>query len=397
MNKEIKPQHILLQSIPLILFSLTLRPFISAVGPVLPEIRSELGASATQAGILTVVPVLCFATGAFLAPRILRLISPNTSVAISLLLLSIGGFSRLISNFSLLLLGTIICGLGAALGNIVGTLVARRDFSRRLGLVMGLYVGGISASAALAGLIGYPISKHFGSWKYSLGFWAVFSLLVLGIWLLMQRGHSSNESMPSARSYRYLIRNPAAWWLAIYFGFQSTNFHSLAGWLPSILRDSGISATSAGSMTSLMILVGVPTGLIIPIFAARNQSQRFLVTLIVATTLVGLFGVLISPTSLPWLWVFLIGAGIGSSFPLALTITITKSNSPETARDLTSFMQSWGYLISAVGPITLGALRDAFGSWEVALVALIIGTLVQLAAGLIIGGPKDIHVEESKK
>lgn len=387
---------VIFRALPLVAFSMTLRPMVTSVGPVLPEIRTELQMSATQASYLTVLPVICFALGAFIAPRILTYLSPNHAVALSLGLMFVGGNLRLVSLTSILLLGTFIAGMGAAIGNVLGGLVARRDFPARVGLVMGLYVGAMSVSSSTAAMISFPVSDHFGSWKYALAIWANFAFLVLAIWLWTQRRHTDNTPMTHRSSYRYIMRNKMAWWLVLYFGFQSTNFHSLAGWLPTILRDAGIAPATAGAMVSLMILTGVPAGVVVPPLAAKFASQRILVTAIVAVSLIGLIGVWKAPTLAPWVWVVCLGLGVGSSFPLALTMVITKSDSTNAARDLSSFMQSWGYVISAIGPFALGALRDTTGSWSIAMLALVIGTLIQFTAGMVVGGPGHLHVDELK-
>ena len=150
----------------------------------------------------------------------------------------------------------------------------------------------------------------------------------------------------------------------------------------------------SGLMVSLMILLGVPAGIVVPMLAARSNSQRGMVIGIVVFGLAGLSGVMLAPTLAPWVWVTLLGLSVGSSFPLALTLVVTKSDTTEAARDLNSFMQSWGYVISAIGPFALGALRDATGGWVVAVGALVAGTFLQLIAGLVVAGPGHIHVNE---
>ena len=388
--------HVVGRALPLVLFSLTLRPLVTSVGPVLPEMRSELGMTATQASLLTVLPVVCFAVGAFFVPRMLRWVSPNHAIAVALLLMFIGGTVRLSSIVSVLLIGTGICGIGAAIGNIMGGIVTRRDFAGHVGLVMGLYVGVMSVSSSTAAMISYPLSQRFGGWRASLSVWADLAIGIFLIWTLSQWRHRENKPMQSKSSYRRIARNPSAWWLVLYFGFQSTNFHSLAGWLPSILRDAGIDGTQAGLMVSLMIVLGVPAGVVVPVVAAKSESQRGLVTSIVFVSLVGLVGVMLAPTLAPWAWVSCLGLGVGSSFPLALTLVVTKSDNTNSARDLNSFMQSWGYVISACGPIALGVFRDLTGNWTYAIGALVVGTVVQLIAGLAVAGPGHIHVDEAK-
>ena len=387
--------HVVMRALPLILVSLTLRPLVTSVGPVLPEIRDELSLSATQASLLTVLPVICFALGAFMTPRLLTKVSPNKTVLIALALIFVGGNIRLTSQTNILLLGTVVCGLGAAIGNILGGIIARRDFSKNVGIVMGLYVGAMSVSSSTAAMVSFPLSQHFGTWKDSLAVWTDLALLVFIVWALTQRGHKQDVPLTTRSSYKYIAKNKMAWWLVIYFGFQSTNFHSLAGWLPTILRDAGIDPTQAGLMTSFMILIGVPTGVVVPMIAAKRDSQRLLVSAIVVVSFIGLFGVLLAPTVAPWIWALCLGLGVGSSFPLALTLVVTKSDTTEAARDLNAFMQSWGYVISAIGPFALGALRDSSGSWSVAMSALIVGTLIQFTAGMVVGGPGHIHVDEA--
>ena len=384
------------QAFPLVAFSLMLRPLVTSVGPVLPEIRSELGLSATQASLLTVLPAICFAIGAFYTPRLLTKLSPNRAATLALFLMLIGGNVRLVSNVNILLIGTVVCASGAAIGNILGGLIARRDFPKRIGLVMGLYVGAMSISSSTAARISFPLSQYYGTWKVSLGVWANMSVIVLLIWVISQRGHQDNRPMATRSSYRHIAKNKMAWWLVIYFGFQSTNFYALAGWLPTILRDAGIDPAQAGVMVSLMILLGVPAGVIVPPLAARSKSQRGIVCAVVGVSAIGLCGVLLAPTLAPWVWATCLGLGVGSSFPLALTLAVTKSDSNDAARDLSSFMQSWGYIISAIGPFALGALRDATGSWTVAVSALLVGTGVQLIAGLVVAGPGHIHVAQVK-
>jgi cyanate permease len=50
-------------------------------------------------------------------------------------------------------------------------------------------------------------------------------------------------------------------------------------------------------------------------------------------------------------------------------------------------MQGGGYVISALGPLTLGFLRDITNSWSAAFFALGIALMVQLVSGVIISRP----------
>jgi CP family cyanate transporter-like MFS transporter len=56
-------------------------------------------------------------------------------------------------------------------------------------------------------------------------------------------------------------------------------------------------------------------------------------------------------------------------------------------------MQGGGYVISAMGPLTLGFLRDITNSWSAAFVALGVALMVQLISGVIVSRPVLINEE----
>jgi CP family cyanate transporter-like MFS transporter len=396
-DKQIlEKQDFILRALPLFFVAMTLRPLTTSVGPVLPEIRQDFGLSATAGSLLSTLPILMFGLGALLVPRLLHRVSPNKAITISLLALAVGGNLRLLPFLVVLYLGTIIIGLGVAVGNIVPSLITRRDFPTRIGGVMGMVAGAISFSAAVAALVTYPLATQLGSWREALAVWAILPLIIFIIWQFYRNPGTKDVPLTTPHNMKALLRNPLAWSLTFYFGFQSINFHSMNTWLPTILREAGTDPVTAGNQLALLVLIGLPTGLFVPPLAARFTSQVGLCITFVVIFAVGLVGIYsfaiygLWPAA-TWLWVFLLGVGLGSSFPLALTLVLLRSGSPETSRDLGSFMQGGGYIISAAGPLTMGFLRDVTNSWSAAFIALGIALLIQLISGVIVSRPVTIH------
>jgi len=58
--------------VALLLASFNLRPAVTSLGPVLPEIMRSTGMLAGEASVLTTLPALCFGLFAPLAPRLAR-------------------------------------------------------------------------------------------------------------------------------------------------------------------------------------------------------------------------------------------------------------------------------------------------------------------------------------
>ena len=79
------------------------------------------------------------------------------------------------------------------------------------------------------------------------------------------------------------------------------------------------------------------------------------------------------PLATPWAplaWVIVLGLGIGGLFPLALTLPLDYSADADEAARLTAMTFFVGYLLAAVGPVAVGALRDATGGYAGPFVAL---------------------------
>jgi len=377
---------------PLFFVGMTLRPLTTSVGPVLPEIRAEFGLSATAASLLSTLPILMFGFGAMLVPRLLHRVTPNKAISVALVALAIGGTLRLVPTVAVLYLGTIVIGLGVAVGNVVPSIITRRDFPKNIGGVMGMIAGAISISAAIAAVITYPLTEAIGSWRGALELWAILPLIAWVVWRFYRHAETVDATLTTPRDMRALFRNKLAWALVFYFGFQSMNYHSMNAWLPSILRDSGIDPTIAGKQLALLVLLGFPAGLLVPPLAAKFKSQVMLCVSFVIIFAIGLVGIYLFATTGwwpngTWLWVSLLGIGLGSSFPLALTLVLLRSDSHETARDLGSFMQGGGYMISAIGPLTLGLLKDLTHTWGAAFIALAVALLIQLLSGIVISRP----------
>ena len=113
------------------------------------------------------------------------------------------------------------------------------DIASLIGLIgtLGMIAGAISLSAAVAALVTYPIANRLGSWREALEVWAILPLIVFIIWHFYKNPHTKDVRLDTPHNMKALLRNPLAWSLTLYFGFQSINFHSMNTWLPTILRE----------------------------------------------------------------------------------------------------------------------------------------------------------------
>jgi MFS transporter, CP family, cyanate transporter len=136
-------------------------------------------------------------------------------------------------------------------------------------------------------------------------------------------------------------------------------------------------------LLGVMGLGNLLTSLITPTVAQRVASQRLLVAPAVVATAIGLAGSLWAPLGSAVFWVLILGMAQGASLGLGIFFTMARAPDPVTAASLSSLAQSVGYLLSAAGPLAVGFLRTATGSWTVPVVLLLAICVVEIIVGLL--------------
>ncbi|MFS0828429.1 CynX/NimT family MFS transporter [Pseudomonas phoenicis] len=374
----------------LVLVALNLRPALSSLSPLLGQVSERLGLSASSAGLLTTLPVLCLGLFAPLAPRLARRFGAERVILGILLTLAIGILLRSTLGVAGLFVGSLLAG--ASIG-IIGVLlpgIVKRDFPKQAGTLMGVYTMALCLGAALAAGASVPISHYFAdSWAVGLGIWLVPALVAMLVWSPQARhGHGLHKV---AYRVRGLWRDPLAWQVTLYMGLQSSLAYIVFGWLPSILIGRGLSPTQAGLVLSGSVIVQLVSSLGAPWLATRGKDQRLAIVLVMLMTLGGLFGCLYAPLSGLWSWAVLLGLGQGGTFALALTLIVLRSKDAHVASNLSSMSQGVGYTLASMGPFAVGLVHDFTDGW--AAVGWIFAGLGLGAIGFGLKAGRALHVQ----
>jgi MFS transporter, CP family, cyanate transporter len=384
----------------MLLLAMNLRPAAAAVGPLIHRIRQDTGLSATGAGVLVTLPVLCFGALAPLAPALARRLGARTTITGALAMLLVGLLLRLVPGTGSLFIGTALAGAAIAVGNVLLPVLVRRDFAGRAGLMTGLYTTALIGFAALAAGASVPLANAFGGgWRGGLGIWAVPAGLALLAWStqLRRREAESERAGVQISGARPLLKDRLAWVLTLFFALQSASFYATLAWLPSIFQSHGASEAKAGLLLSLSMVVGLAAALTVPSIATRARDQRGLAVLFTAITALGWLGILIAPMSAPYLWAAVLGFGQNALFPLALTLIVLRGGTVSTTASLSTLVQTVGYLIAAVAPLGIGAIHDLTGSWTPPLIVLLALLLPQAFAGLTAGRNRQVSLADIRE
>ncbi|MFF2073365.1 CynX/NimT family MFS transporter [Kitasatospora sp. NPDC058162] len=387
------------------LAALNLRIAVASLSPLLTEVEHDEHLSSFGGGALSTVPVVCFGAFAFLAPRLTRRFGPHHLLWYALLALTGGILLRSVPGVLALFGGTLIAGAAIAVGNVLMPQLIKHDFAGRAGLMLGCYSLALSGGAALAAGVVVPLESATGwGWRQVLALWAIPSLLAALAWLpelLTSDRRSPNRRSPSrprqepvkqggADTAGALWRDRTAWAVTLYMGLQSLGYYAILAWLPTLLRDHGMSGSQAGWMLSFSSFPGMAAS-----FAAPWLQQRlrpaYLAPLVAALLCAtGFVGLLTSPVSGAYLWMTALGLGQGLAIGLALGYIVARSPDAHHTGRLSTMAQGIGYLIACLGPLGLGLLHSASGGWSLPVAVLLAVLVAQTVAAF--GASRNRHV-----
>jgi CP family cyanate transporter-like MFS transporter len=367
-----------------------LRPALTGVGPVLDEIRSSLGLSGAAAGLLSTLPLMIFGFFSPLAP-LAQTAGLERTFAACLALIAGGVAVRSQGSVAALFGGTVIFATGIAVANVLVPSLIKRDFPHRIESMTTAYLMMMSLTAAVSTGVAAPLSASLpGGWRSSLAVWAGLAVLALVCWLPQLRaGGAPAAAAKLDGGTKPMWRSAMAWQITAFMGLQSLFFYVLIAWLPAYLADYGVPRSESGLLLMLFQAVSFAIGFAVPALLRRSRDQRLLAVAPSLVTVTSIVGLAAAP-QLAALWLVVSGISVGCTFILAFAFIGMRTADHRQAAALSAMAQSAGYLIASVGPVAFGALHDLTAGWTVPMASLAAAIVVQAAAGLGAGRPKQV-------
>jgi CP family cyanate transporter-like MFS transporter len=371
--------------IGVLLVAVNLRAALMGVGPLLKELHADTGLTIGVLGLLVTMPLLAFALVSPLAPRLARRLGLERTLAGALALLAAGIVLRSLPGSVPLFAGSALLGAAIAVGNVLLPALVRRDFPSRIGVMTSVFVTTMAGTASVGVGLAVPMAQAFG-WRVAMGVWAVPALLGALWWAARRTDGAARAVAPAPDGpSRTVWRAPLAWQVTAFMGLQSLAFYIMVAWLPTLLRDAGLDAVTAGQRAFVYQVAGMAGSMAAPLLAGRAIDQRPHAVACALLMLVGTAGLLATPQWLPWL--VLHGLGSGGSLAVAMALFGLRSRDPLQAAALSGMAQSVGYGVTALGPVVTGLLHDTSGDWQSALWLMCGLAVMQALAGLLAGRP----------
>ena len=377
----------------ILLLGLNLRGPIVAVSPVLDIIAADLHIGAATAGLLTSLPVLCFALATPAASALLARAGLGRGVAVSMVVLLVGIVVRSLDGLPLALAGTLLIGVGITVGNVAVPVVIARDLPYRAGGVLGAYTAALNVGSMLTISLTAPLAGHTG-WRFAIAAWGVLVVGALVVWVYAMRrpvGRAAGPapSAPDAQAGPRWWRRPVVWGLTVAFAGQAFSYYGITAWLPLLLHDElGMDATTAGTAASVFQIAALTGAFGVPVLLRVLPDPRAVVLIVAAGWATVPLGMLLAPQL--WLvWSALGGAAQGGGLVVIFALVVRKARDLTENRRMSALVQGGGYIVAATGPSVVGAVHEATAGWTAPLL-VVLGSITVLAVfGTAAAGGRD--------
>jgi MFS transporter, CP family, cyanate transporter len=357
----------------ILLVAFNLRPSITAVGPLIPMIREDLGLSNGWAGFLTTFPLLTFATFSLFSAAIGKKLGNSLAILLALVLILVGTIIRVMGSAEILFLGTGLTGIGIVICNVLLIPLIKNRLPSKIGIVTASYTTAMTLFAAIASGISAPLAIDLGlGWRGSLLSWSVLLLLGIIIWIpqLKFKVAPGNRSEHEVKVNVWKTR--LGWHVSLFMGVQSLLFFTLISWLPDMMIARGLSAVEAGVLVSLMQIIGLSGSFLAPIIAVKFKDQVGIVWALGVMYLIGFSSLFLEVLWVNYIGLALVGISLGSSVSLAYTLIGLRTRNERTTAALSGMVQSTGYYLAAMGPLLFGVAFDIFHNWDFLIYLMLI-------------------------
>ncbi|MEH6493514.1 MFS transporter [Halopseudomonas sp.] len=271
-----------------------------AYGVILPAMRSDLGLSYQQAGLLSTVAALsyvCFVlAGGLAAARW----GAKASILFGMLMVVVGfaGLTMAV-HFWLLAVLMALLGIGAAFAFSPMIALLAAWFPDHRGLVIGCMSSGVGLSVLATGLLVPQLFALFGEqgWRVSWGVFAGVALVASAIIFVFVKNppqSTGNAAGPTPADEKWLIyRNPRVLIVAATYGIIGLGYIVQTVFMVSFMVDSGFSEALAGRYVAMMGLLSIFAGPLwgwVSDFSGRGNALAlalFLVILAMGLPLLG--------------------------------------------------------------------------------------------------------------
>ena len=363
----------------------------------LQPVIEDLGLTGTEAGVLAGAVPLTYIPLGLASGLLVDRLGARVGVGLGIALAGVGQLSRSFApEFPSMLALTLLLGVGAT-GLTFGLpkLASELYPADSVGRAASVYLVGSYVGSATVFAVGRPVvGPALGGWRPLFLYSGVGTLVVAVVWAVAAwyvpagRYETDDEADLTFASLADDVRSVLAHrdlrLLVVLGTMYLFVLHGIQGWLVTVLETRGVSPDIAGTIASTLVVGQVVGVLAVPALAERLDRRRAALVACAVLACGGVVGLLAEPAAVLLLVapVVAIGLGMGGLSPLIRAVPVELEGiGPELTGTAVGIVFAVGEIGGFLGPVLIGALRDATGTFTPGLAVAAVGTLVAAAGG----------------
>ena len=356
-----------------------LRITILAVPPVIPLIRTELGLSETQVGILTGLPPVLFACTAVLGSLLIARFGALTTLIAGLLATAAGSALRgAAPEMWTLYAATVVTGFGVAIMHPSLPPLVRGWLPHRIGFGTAVFTNGLLVGEILPVALTIPVVLPWlnNSWRESFLLWAA-PVVAIALILLLLAPRPPAPSQKTPQRWWPDWHDPLIWRLGIALGVANAMYFTANAFLPDYLHHLGRGDLVSAALTALNV-GQIPASLLLLAVAGKLERAIWPHVVCGAGALAAVIGIVVLPG--PGIVACAAILGFFNAAILILMLAMPPLLAPpEDVHRVSAAMFTISYSCAVITPIFSGLLWDMTGVAWTAFVPLGVCAVVLMA------------------
>ncbi len=341
--------------------ALLIRAPLTITGSLEPLFFLAFPIGAADFSRLMLVPAFATALFALAAPGWSRVFGLRHGVTAALLLLAAASLMRTAASWSVLLAGSALLGVGAALLLVLLPVHLKWGLRGHEESAMGFYAAVLGLSGMAGALGSFPLLRMTGSLTGVLMALVPAAAVAAFLWILWGRIPRSAVleviADEAARTgFRDVARLPALWLLVAMTALERVLSFTLSDWMPLYWAAGGMRPAQYAPWFFLYLACALPGALLAPFLMRRLGGSR---TALVLTSLL-LLGIILwqRPGWALWPGTLCAGAAGGGMLALVFLFTAQKCVKPSEMVAVLSIAQAAAIPAGMAGSWIFGALLE---------------------------------------
>jgi len=347
-----------------------LRITILAVPPVIPLIRTELGMSETQVGILTGLPPVLFACTAVLGSLLIARFGALTTLIAGLLATAAGSTLRgAAPEIWTLYAATIVTGFGVAIMHPALPPLVRGWLPSRIGFGTAVFTNGLLVGEILPVALTIPVVLPWlnNSWRETFLLWAA-PVVAIALILLLLAPRPPETAQKAPQRWWPDWHDPLIWRLGIALGVANAMYFTANAFLPDYLHHLGRAELVSAALTALNV-GQIPASLLLLTIAGKLERAIWPHLVCGAGALAAVIGIVLLPG--PGIVACAALLGFFNAAILILMLALPPLLAPpQDVHRVSAAMFTISYSCAVITPIFSGLLWDMTGAAWTAFVPL---------------------------